>query len=122
MLALMKKPHTKITIDGRLYLIPKENKKPVLTLLKALGAEDCGRNVDSSDVLKDIYKEIPKGAVLLRGARNKEGLSQNDLAKKTGIPSYNISKMENGQRTIGEDIAKKLGKSLKIDYRILMKK
>ena len=49
---------------------------------------------------------------LLRGARNREGLSQDALAKMVGISRPNVSDMEHGRRTITQDMAAKLGKAL----------
>lgn len=61
-----------------------------------------------------------KAGLALRGARYREGLSQKELAKKTGVSQENISKMENGQRPIGEKVAKKLAKALHIDLELLI--
>lgn len=64
-------------------------------------------------------KKYGKAGFALRGARFREGLSQKELARRCGISQENISKMENGQRQIGEKVAKKLAKALKIDFRLL---
>lgn len=64
-------------------------------------------------------KKYGKAGLALRGARFREGLSQKELAKLSGISQENISKMENGQRPIGEKVAKKLAKALKIDFKLL---
>jgi DNA-binding XRE family transcriptional regulator len=53
-----------------------------------------------------LWEELAKGRVAkykkaglaLRGARYREGLSQKELAHRTGISQENISKMENGRR------------------------
>ena len=68
-------------------------------------------NLAASRIAK--YK---KAGLALRGARYREGLSQKELAKQTGISQENISKMENGQRPIGEKVAKKLAKALHISF------
>jgi len=60
-----------------------------------------------------------KAGLALRGARYREGISQKELAKRTGISQENISKMENGQRSVGEKVAKKLAKALHIDFHLL---
>ena len=122
MSAHTKKLHTEIRIDKKKYYIPTSKKKPFLILLQELGAEKEPELVHADDALKSIYKNRPKGSAHLRGARTKEGLSQGDLSKKTGIPIYNISKMENGSRPIGEQIAKKLAKALRINYKVLLLK
>lgn len=62
-----------------------------------------------------------KSGLVLRGARYREGISQKELAKKSGINQENISKMENGQRSIGEKVSKKLAKVLRIDFELLTK-
>ncbi len=61
-------------------------------------------------------KKYGKAGLALRGARYREGVSQKELAKRCGITQENISKMENGQRPIGEKVAKKLAKALHIDF------
>ena len=119
---LMKTHPIEVQIDGKFYYINKEKKKPVITLLLALGAVEKKKNLDSDNVLDEIYDGKPKGSVHLKGARTKENLSQKDLMNLTGIPVYNISKMENGRRPIGKDIAKRLAKALKIDYKLLLEK
>ena len=60
--------------------------------------------------------EIP--STVLRGARVKEGLTQNQLSATAGIPQGHISAMENGKREIGKIIAQKLGKALNINYKV----
>ena len=63
------------------------------------------------------YKET---GLVLRGARYREGFSQKELAKRTGISQDNLSRMENGKRSIGEKVAKRLAKALHIDHRLLL--
>lgn len=55
--------------------------------------------------------------VYLRGIRLREELSQEELAKLTGISRSNISAMEHGKRPIGKETAKRLADILKCDYR-----
>ncbi|WP_028317296.1 helix-turn-helix domain-containing protein [Desulfobulbus elongatus] len=56
----------------------------------------------------------------LAGARHREGLTQRQLAEKSGIPQRHISEMENGKRTIGKETAKKLAAMLRVDYRVFL--
>jgi ribosome-binding protein aMBF1 (putative translation factor) len=65
-------------------------------------------------------EKYKKAGIVLRGARYRENMSQVDLAKKSGVNQTEISKIENGKRTIGEKVAKKLAKALKFDYRLLI--
>ena len=57
---------------------------------------------------------------LLRGARNRENLTQQRLADMCGISRHHISEMENGKRTIGRQNARKLGEALGIDPRLFL--
>lgn len=62
-----------------------------------------------------------KAGMVLRGARCREGMSQKKLAKLNVVSQENISRIENGKRPIGEKVAKKLAKPLKINYELLLK-
>lgn len=61
-----------------------------------------------------------KPSVMLRGARGREELTQEQLAQTSGIPRRHISEMENGKRPIGKENARKLAKALKTDYRLFL--
>ena len=61
-----------------------------------------------------------RGGICLRGGRGKEGLTQKQLAERTGIAQHHISEMENGKRPIGKDTAKKLAAALDMDYRVFL--
>ena len=113
--ALMKRPLTNITIDGKLFYIPKQEKNAILTLIMHMAEKP-----DNNNPFTDLEKELPKSALILRGARKKEGLSQKDLSKKTGIAVPNISKMENGGRNIGLHVAKKFARVLKVSHKIFL--
>ncbi len=71
------------------------------------------------DLAKDRIAKYKKSGLALRGARYREGLSQKELAKRTGISQENISRMENGKRAVGEQIAKRLAKVLRIDAELI---
>jgi len=58
--------------------------------------------------------------IALRAYRNREDLTQKQLADLSGIPQHHISEMENGKRTIGKERAKKLAAALHCDYRQLL--
>jgi DNA-binding XRE family transcriptional regulator len=58
--------------------------------------------------------------IALRAYRNREDLTQRQLAEQTGIPQRHLSEMENGKRTIGKEMAKRLSEVLKCDYRFLL--
>ena len=72
------------------------------------------------DLAKERLVKYKPFGLALRGARFREGMSQKELAKCSGITQENISRMENGQRPIGENVAKKLAKALNIDFHLLL--
>ena len=56
----------------------------------------------------------------LAGARHREGLTQRQLAEKSGIPQRHISEMETGKRSIGKENARRLATALAADYRAFL--
>jgi transcriptional regulator with XRE-family HTH domain len=58
--------------------------------------------------------------VCIRGGRGKEGLTQKQLAEQIGVAQHHISEMENGKRTVGKEMAKKLSEVLNVDYRVFL--
>lgn len=101
MLEPMKKRRTKD--DFSLYTIEKEEKA-----------------ISVSDYYKQSYGDFPRWAVLLSGLRNREGLTQKELGNMIGVAQYHISRMERGIRPIGKNIAKRLAKFFKTDYRLFL--
>lgn len=49
---------------------------------------------------------MPYSAVTLKGYRNREGWTQAELCEKLGVNQANLSKMENGKRSIGKAIGR----------------
>jgi len=72
------------------------------------------------DFYEDCYGDFPMWAVYLRGLRYREGLTQVQLAEQLGIKQSHISEMENGKRTIGKKIAKRLENIFGTDYRLFL--
>ena len=50
-------------------------------------------------------EKYKKAGFVLRGARYRENMSQIKLAQKSGVHQNEISKIENGKRTVGEKVA-----------------
>jgi ribosome-binding protein aMBF1 (putative translation factor) len=69
---------------------------------------------------KDRIDKYKKAGLVLRGARLREGLSQKELARLSGVSQDNISRIENGKRVVGKKVARKLAKPLKINYSLLI--
>jgi len=77
-------------------------------------------SIDWREAFKDTIAQGGEAAAVLRGARTTAGLSQIELAAKIGIDQTNLSKMENGKRPIGKELAKRLGEVLNVDYRVFL--
>ena len=69
---------------------------------------------------KDRIEKYKKAGLVLRGARYRENMSQVKLAEISGVHQNEISKIENGKRSVGEKVAKRLSKALKINYLLLL--
>lgn len=50
--------------------------------------------------------------------RKKKGLSQKELAEKTGIPQSNISRIESGTHSLGVDLLAKISLALDCEIKI----
>lgn len=98
-------------------LIPAEHIHKLESFLDKYGESE---SISWEELAKDDIAKYGKPAIALRGARYREGFSQKELAKRTGITQDNISKMENGRRPIGEKVAKKLAKALNINFELLI--
>lgn len=109
-----------VTISGRKKIhsyLPTRAIEPLQTFLDKYSESE---SVDWEVLAKDSIKKHKQAGMVLRGARFRENLSQKKLAKKSGVSQENISRIENGHRVLGETVAKKLAKPLKIDYKLLL--
>lgn len=94
-------------------------KDTAIESLRALGFVDLTDSVPWRDCFPEFDEKTLPGAILT-GARTKEGITQQELSKRTGIPQRHLSEMENGKRPIGKENAKKLAAALDIGYRVFM--
>lgn len=88
--------------------------------VKKLAVVEAGaeRNYTVAEVFPEyVGKDKP---VAIRAYRSRENLTQRQLAELTGIPQRHISEMENGKRVIGKEMAKRLSKVLKADYKMFL--
>ena len=122
MSAPMKKHLTEMIMVGRArFQVPRETAKAVLVLLKGAVGDDEGIVLaEESEMIRRLDVRYSRAGVCLQGARLKEGLSQMDLAKKLGIPQTNVSAMELGKRPLGKNMAKRLSRVLRVDYRTFL--
>jgi len=100
----------------KLTFFPARHLQKLEAFLEKYGESE---SIPWEKLAKDRIAKYKKSGLALRGARFRESLSQKELSKRTGISQENISKMENGQRVIGEKVAKKLAKALRIDFELL---
>ena len=47
-------------------------------------------------------------------------MTQAELAAEVGVKATHISEMERGKRPIGKDMAKRLAKVLKVNYKVFL--
>lgn len=76
--------------------------------------------ISAEEYFKQSYGDFPRWSVFLSGLRNREGLTQKELGEKIGIAQYHISRMERGIRPIGKNVAQRLAKVFKTDYRLFL--
>ena len=74
---------------------------------------------ESTIALEELYPDLHSGSAI-KGLRYREGLSQEQLAKKINVTRKHISEIENGKRTIEKDLAKRLSIALNSDYKVFM--
>lgn len=118
MQALTKRPSTEDAVVELRFLGPPGKRNEAIDALKALGFVDVSETVPWRECFPYTDEQLP--GLCLAGARGKEGVTQRDLSKMTGIPQRHISEMENGKRPIGKETAKKLGKALNISYKVFL--
>ncbi len=117
MLEHTRKPPTD-TVDLR-FTGPAARREEAVKVLRDLGFNE--HNADAipwREALPYSDEELP--GVYLAGIRHREGLTQVQLAARTGIPRRHISEMENARRSIGKHNARKLAEALNIDPRRLL--
>ncbi len=101
------------------YSIPLSRLEDVEAFLEKQ-CEDDDSPVAWEILAKERIEKYKKSGLVLRGMRYREGLSQKELAEKSGVTQNEISNIENGKRTVGKKIAEKLAKVLNFDYRLLL--
>jgi len=111
----MKKPTMRDYVEVK-FRIPAAKIMEVKEVLASYGAI---AQEPESVPWEEVYPDF-NGSVALRGARKGEGLTQKELAALVGISQTHISEMEHGKRPIGKDMARRLAKVLRADYRVFL--
>ena len=109
-----------VTISGKKSIQSYLSTKFVEHLEAFLNKYAEHNSVDWTVIAKDSIEKHKQAGMVLRGARFREGMSQKELARLSGVSQDNISRIENGKRKVGEKVAKKLATPLQIDYMLLL--
>lgn len=78
------------------------------------------KTISADDYVASVFGDRSRPSVYLSGLRYREDLTQKELGELINVKQANISLMERGLRPIGKDIAKRLAKVFKTDYRIFL--
>ena len=97
--------------------VHRRNAPRIKEYAATIEAEDEG-TYTIAEVFPEYKGKEPQ--IALRTYRNRENLTQRQLADLTGIPQRHISEMENGKRGIGKENARKLAPALNADYRLFL--
>lgn len=124
MLELMRKPHTKGVMDICLRVPAADAERitrAIQDLLNKSGDQVREINDEGEELfsIEEVFPDSTPGKRLV-GARYKEDMTQEQLAKASGIPRRHISEIENNRRTIGKERAKRLAEVLNVDYRVFL--
>ena len=111
----MKKPTMADYVEVR-FRIPTDRLVEARQAMASYGAVAEGLE---SVPWEEVYPDF-NGSVALRGARKREALTQKELARLVGVGQTHISEMEHGKRPIGKDVARRLAKVLKVNYRVFL--
>lgn len=115
------KPRTEDGLVTLKFMVHPANVERIKRFVAALepdnGEED---SITAEMFFAKHFRDRSERAVILRGARHRENLTQAQLAELTGIPQRHISEMETEKRSIGKQRAKLIAKVLNIDYRLFL--
>jgi DNA-binding XRE family transcriptional regulator len=111
--------HIAMSISNKRFMVPSPRAAAILELVREYQV-GVDRNVPADEVLKDVYKKYGKTGSVIRGFRAREDMTQIKLAKKLGVTQGDLSKMENDNRPVGKEIARRLAKVFDTDYRVFL--
>jgi len=125
MLELMKRQTTDNYVDIFLRGVPSDKaemvKEAIEKILQLAGMplKSMEENDDRLYSVDEVFPDFHIGHAL-RGLRSREGLTQKQLADLIGAKPSHISEMENGKRPIGRDMAKRLARALRTEYKVFL--
>ena len=68
---------------------------------------------------EDVFPDTKPGD-MIKGLRGREGITQKEMADKLGIRQHHISELEKGVRPITLEMAKRIGKTFNISYKVFL--
>jgi DNA-binding XRE family transcriptional regulator len=95
---------------GVVYIFPKK-------VADQYRLSSSSEAIGTDAVFAEINKKYTKPGALLRGIRVRENITQSEMAKKIKVTQSDISQMENGTRSIGRIVAKRIEKIFQVNYR-----
>ena len=125
MLELTKTQTTDEFVEIRLRGVPSDKaglvKETIEKILNLAGipVEDTDEDDGNLYSIEEVFPDFHIGHAL-RGLRSREGLTQKQLAEMIGVKPSHISEMENGKRSIGKNMAKRLAKALRAEYKVFL--
>ena len=102
---------------ARVFNVPNSIVSTIISIVKNYEKKET---IDWKDAFSKEIEELGESALALKGARAKENMTQKKLAHLLGTSQVYISQLENGQKEINKQIAKKLEKIFNINYRVFL--
>lgn len=114
---LAKQIHKELNQEADLRLIKK-----IISLYEKLKNQNDDEVMSFDDVKLHMHNLLGNISVAdsVKAFRERESITQKELALKSGIKQQHISEIERGLRSIGVATAKKLASALNCDYRSLL--
>ena len=107
-----------LTVPTEIIMKVAESIRGLLTLAghKVLRLNDEGEEWITAD---EVFPDASP-AMVLRGLRGREDITQAELADRLGVSQNAISEMENGKRPISTKMAKRLGEEFNLPYKVFL--
>jgi DNA-binding XRE family transcriptional regulator len=96
--------------------------KKIISLYEKLKNEDDNELMSYEEAKAHLHDLLGDLTVVdkIKAYRDRENLTQKELAMKAGIRQQHLSEIERGLRPIGVAMAKKLSKALRCHYKSLL--
>jgi len=104
------------------YMLPRQSAHKLIDQLEPfkIVENDEDGMVSIEEVFKDELAKYGAVGATIRGFRHRDELTQAMLATKLGVKQSHISEMEHSKRPIGKQLAQKLAKIFRTNYRLFL--